>query len=442
MLGKNSSRTDVVKKNILGSLIIKGISIAISFMIVPMTLGYVSTDVYGVWLTLSSISVWLGFFDIGFTLGLKNKLTEALAIKDYDKAKRLISTTYVLLFLIFFPLCFILQFVIPIIDWCELLNVKSEYADDIIRTMRVIVVCFSLQMILNIINTIFQSLQRVALSSLFPVIGNACSLILIFFSTIYIKPSLLVLSFCISVTPIAVYVISSIILYVGKLKHISPSLRYVDFSLFHDLFELGAKFFIIQIQVVVFYQTTNFLISNISTPVDVSIYNIASKYLGTATMIFVLIMNPFWPAFADAKTKSDYNWMKAIYIKLTKLYLLFSVGVMCMVLVSPIVYNVWIGEELEIPVVWTAIISIYTLVNCWDSLHVYILNGLSVLKLQTYIVLIGLIFHIPLSYFLGQYFSSMGVLISMIFITLIYSVVFTIQVRKLLVGTAYGVWAK
>lgn len=50
---------------------IKCISIAVSFFLVPLTLGYVDSELYGIWLTLSSIITWLQFMDIGFTNGLK-----------------------------------------------------------------------------------------------------------------------------------------------------------------------------------------------------------------------------------------------------------------------------------------------------------------------------------------------------------------------------------
>lgn len=53
-----------------------------------------------------------------------------------------------------------------------------------------------------------------------------------------------------------------------------------------DLFSLGGKFFFIQLQVVIMYQCTNILISNVSGPELVTEYNIAYKYLGVAMMFF------------------------------------------------------------------------------------------------------------------------------------------------------------
>lgn len=120
-----NQRSVTVKKNIIGSLCIKGCSIVISLMLVPMTLGYVSSELYGIWLTLSSIMVWLGFFDIGFTLGLKNKLAEAIALQDWNRGKALVSTTYFMMVLIFVPLCIILELLIPHVNWAIFLNVNA-----------------------------------------------------------------------------------------------------------------------------------------------------------------------------------------------------------------------------------------------------------------------------------------------------------------------------
>lgn len=69
-----------VKKNIALMILVKGGSILLSLLLVPLTLNYVDNECYGVWLTLSSMVVWISFFDIGINNGLRNRLTEALAI--------------------------------------------------------------------------------------------------------------------------------------------------------------------------------------------------------------------------------------------------------------------------------------------------------------------------------------------------------------------------
>src|ERR1035437_4770240 len=84
---KGHPRSLLAKKNIIASFIIKGVSIAISIVLVPLTINYINTSRYGIWLTLSSIVVWLSFFDIGFGYGLRNKFAVALAENKEELAR-------------------------------------------------------------------------------------------------------------------------------------------------------------------------------------------------------------------------------------------------------------------------------------------------------------------------------------------------------------------
>lgn len=435
-----NQRSVTVKKNIIGSLCVKGCSIIISLMLVPMTLGYVSSELYGIWLTLSSIMMWLNFFDVGFTLGLKNKLAEAIALEEWEKGKSLVSTTYFMMILIFVPLCLILMTCVPFINWANFLNVNPNYNSDISKTLYVLIACFCLQMIVNVLISIIAAYQKVALSSIFPVIGNFLSLIAIFLLTQLCPPSLLILSFAISTMPIIVIIIGSIILFKSKFKKISPSIKSINTQYIKELLNLGIKFFLLQIQVVILYQCTNILISNVSGPNDVTAYNISYKYLGIAMMLYTIILTPLWPAFTDAYTKKDFTWMKNTYKKMTHILYISILGIFIMILISPITYELWIGNKATISYSMTISVGIYMAIHSWHTLQVELINGIGSIKLQTYITLIGTIIYIPLAVILGNYIGAIGVIYSMSIISSIYAIIFTIQIKKLLNKTAKGIW--
>ena len=441
-INKGDRRTVAVKKNIVGSLFVKGCSIVISLLIVPLTLGYVSSDLYGIWLTLSSIMMWLNFFDIGFTLGLKNKLAEAITLGDMQRGKALVSTTYFMMISIFIPLCIILEIIIPHINWASFLNVDSSYNPDIIKTLHILAACFCIHMIVNVLTAVLAAYQKVALSSAFPVIGNFISLFIILLLTKYAPPSLSLLALTVSTIPVLVIIIASLVLYSRTFEVVAPKWTFVRKEYIKDLFNLGSKFFLIQIQVVVLYQCTNILISNLSGPADVTSYNIAYKYITIAMMILTIMMAPLWPAFTEAYTKQDYTWMKNVYNKMCKLWGVLAIAVILMIVVSPVVYKLWIGNKASIPLMMTVLIGIYTIIHSWDAIQINMINGIGTIKLQTLITLLGLMAHIPLSLFLGRYIGCYGVIISMIVINIIYSTIFTIQISKILNKTASGLWLK
>ena len=433
-------RSVLVKKNIIGSFFVKGISIIISLLLVPLTLGYVSSELYGIWLTLSSIMLWLNFFDVGFTLGLKNKLAEAIALGQWERGKALVSTTYFMMIAIFVPLGLILEAIVPVVNWASFLNVDQCYNPDIQRAMYILVICFCTQMIVNVLTAVVAAFQKVALSSAFPVIGQCLSLIIIFILTKCAPPSLYALSMAISTMPVIVIIAASVILYSSRFKRVAPAVKSIDRRYVKDLFNLGFKFFIIQIQMVIMFQTTNILISNLSGPNDVTAYNIAYKYLSIGLMIFNIILSPLWPAFTDAYTKKDYEWMRNIYSRMTKIWVFTAAAIIGMAVVSPFAYSLWIGDKAEVPLIMTIIVAAYIILHMWDSLQVILINGIGCIKLQTYVTLIGLIFHIPLSFLLGRYIGTYGVLASMSLIVTLYLTIFTTQIRKILNQTADGFW--
>lgn len=437
-----SERSATIKKNIFWSLIIKGISILVSLMLVPMTLGYVSVEIYGVWLTISSILHWLTYMDVGFTLGLKNRLAEALAKEDYEKGKSLVSTTYFIMITIFIPLSLILWNICPLINWCEILNVAQSNQKIIIKTIQILFAFVSLQMIVNVFIAVVAAHQKTALSSLFNVIGQVFSLIIIGCMTKFVEPSLINLAFAYSMMPIFIVAVSSIVYFRTSMRKVAPSIKSINTSYIKDLWNLGVKFFIIQIQQIVLYQATNLLISHIESPEAVTQYNIAYKILNVVVMVYTIILTPLWPAYTDAYTKKDFKWMKNIYKKMKNIFGILCILIILITIVSPVLYKIWIGDKVTIPILLTISISIYTLIHCWDSLQVMLINGIGAVKLQSNIILIGLILHIPLSLFLGKYIGIYGVITSMCIVNLIYASFFTIQTNKLLNQKAKGIWAK
>ena len=443
-LFKGESRSAIVRKNILYSFFIRGISIVISLLLVPMTLGYINAELYGIWLTLSSVMVWLGFFDIGFNLGLRNKLTEAVSLGEWEKGKVLVSTSYFMMLLIFLPLCLILELIVPWVNWSDFLNVDAVYNEEITLTTHFLVGFFCLQMIFNLLSSVISAFQKVALSSSIVVLGNFFSLLVIWALTQWFPPSLVALVFALSAMPVLVFVVASIILYKGPFKQISPSFRCVQKAYIREIFSLGIQFFLIQIQVLVLYQSTNFLISNVSGPLDVTNYNIANRYLGISMMAFTIILAPVWSAFTDAFVKKDYCWMKRTYKKIRKIYLLSCLLLILFVVISPLVYQLWLGDSVSIPMLMTIAVCIYMMALNWNGLHTPMINGIGTIKLQTIVTLIGSVIHIPLSLLLGKYFGlgAYGIILSMILVYALLGSIFAIQLNKILNQRAKGIWMK
>lgn len=396
---KNShERTRLLVKNVISGFFIKGGSIICSFLLVPLTIDFVDVKTYGIWLTLSSIIGWASFFDIGLGHGLRNRFAEAIAINENERAKNYVSSAYFVLFVIVTILAIIFTIANPYINWSSILAAPKTMQKGLTNVAAIVVYSFLFQLLFKLITSVLMAKQWHAKASLVSLIGNILSLLLIFIATKTTNGSLLILAGIFSIVPTFVLLIYNIYYFSTSLKPYKPNITYVRFSDIKALFGLGSLFFLIQIAAIVQFQTGNILIAHWFGSEDVAVYNVCFKYFSVLTMGFSLIVSPFWSAFTDAYTKNDFNWIKSIVGKTVKIWFVFALVGILMLLLSPLIYKIWIGNRLAIPFSLSLTMLIYTLFLSYGSIFVMFINGIGKIKLQTYTSLVSPIAFLGLAY--------------------------------------------
>ena len=93
----NFSQNDkTVLVNIVGTFLVKGLSLLLSLFSMPAYIRFFNDDTtLGLWFTVLSVLNWILYFDLGIGNGLRNYLSETYAKKDTEASKRYISSAYV-----------------------------------------------------------------------------------------------------------------------------------------------------------------------------------------------------------------------------------------------------------------------------------------------------------------------------------------------------------
>jgi O-antigen/teichoic acid export membrane protein len=439
---KGNERSINAKKNIVFITILKGLSIAISLFLVPITIHYVNPTRYGIWLTLSSIVGWFNFFDIGLGNGLRNKFAEAVASGKTELARTYVSTTYAILIVIVVIVLTIFFCINPFLNWTKILNTPADMSGELRSLALIVFTFFCLEFVMQLMTTIITANQQPAKASVFGFLGNLFSLSIIYLLTKTTSGNLIYLGTVFSVTPVLVLASSSIWFYTHSYRKYAPSLKFVKFHYARDLMSLGIKFFVIQMAAVIFYQTSNIIIAHLFGPEEVTPYNIAYKYFSVITMAFSIIMLPLWSAYTEAWVKRDIDWIKNTINKLILIWGLIAIGVGVMLLASTFIYRMWVGKEIKVSLSISVVMAAYVIVNGWCGIFSQFLNGVGKIKLQLYISTIGAILNIPLAIFLGKHFGIYGVLLSTVILAAVSAIWSPIQYKKLINNTASGIWNK
>ena len=397
------------KKNIVASLVIRGCSIAISLVLVPLTINYVNTSRYGIWLTISSIIGWLSFFDIGLTQGLRNKFAEAKAKGDDLTAQIYISTTYALLGIIFASLWIIFFIANNYLNWSGILKVAESMNAEVSVLVMVVFTYFCLSFVLKIITTILIADQKPARSSLIDLSGQIISMIFIFILVRTTEGSLIKLGIALCLSPIIVLMGANLWLFRGVYRKYKPSFSKIRFIYAKDLFNLGLMFFLIQFAAIIQFQSANIIIARNFGTEDVTSYNIVYKYFGILNMVFTIFLTPFWSASTEAYQKNDIQWIKNGIKRYNQLNILMIIAGLFMLVFSATAFRLWLGEgKVNIPFSLSLWGFLYFFVIMYGAKYVNFLNGISALRIQFIACMISPILYIALALlFIKRY--EMGV---------------------------------
>ncbi len=435
-------RSIKAKQNITFSFLIKGLSIAISLVLVPLTIHYINPTRYGIWLTLSSIIGWLSFFDIGFGSGLRNKFAEAVAKGEHELARVYVSTTYAILSIIIVIFLILFFCINPFLNWSKILNTPNDMAGELSLLAMIVFVFFCIQFVLQLVTTVTTAYQQPAIASLFNFLGSLFSLIVIYICIKTTSGNLIYLGLILGFMPVIVLAISSIWLYTHEYRRYAPAIKFIQFGYARDLMGLGLKFFIIQIAVIVLYQSSNIIIAQLFGPAQVTSYNIAYKYFGVIPMVMGTIMIPFWSAFTEAWVKKDIQWIKNSIKKLKMFWVLLSAVTIIMLTFSNYIYKMWIGKEIQIPLNVSIVMAAYVIINAWNGIYSQFINGIGKIRLQLYSGIWGMILNVPMAIYFGKKIGISGVILSSVILGAINMIWIVIQYNKIINNKAKGIWAK
>ena len=113
-----SEKNKIVVVNIIGAFIINCISLIVSLLTTPTYIAFFNNEVVlGVWFTILSVISWLLNFDLGIGNGLRNHLTKAYTEKNYIEAKKLISSEYVVIGVVFIVIIVAAMKSFDYVDW-------------------------------------------------------------------------------------------------------------------------------------------------------------------------------------------------------------------------------------------------------------------------------------------------------------------------------------
>lgn len=394
--------------NIILAFAVKGISLFISLFSMPLYIKYFNNnEVLGLWYTILSLLNWVLICDLGLGNGLRNRLTEALALNDNTKAKKYISSTYVALAAVIIPVSIIGTVLLKFVDLNNFLKIDSAViSEDVLYTSVVLLflgVCLSF--VLKVVNSIIYAVQKSSLNNILALITSALPLlyIVLFKGSGNMEENLLALTVVHIVAVNVPLFIASIVLFKSKqLRYCSPSIKQYDFKTAKSMLSFGVQFFLAQIFFMFLTSTNEIIITRFFSSADVVNYSIYYRIFTVVGSLFMLALTPLWSKITKDLTEKKYRRIQQTNRFLYALSALAFLGEFVVALCSQFVINIWLGESaITVHYPTAFIFALYGGFYIFNVVLTTIANGMADLRTQIIFYGIGSVLKIPVIYLMS-----------------------------------------
>lgn len=381
--GRSNERFRRASLSAATSAAAKGIALVTTAVSVPLTIGYLGSERFGVWMTLSALIALLGFTDLGIGNSLLNSVAHAAGRDDRILIRANISSGIAMLLAVAVGSGFLFAAIYEYVPWGRMFNVESATAlDEVGPAAAVLVACFLVAMPAGAFQQVRLGLQQGYVNSIFVGAGNIGGLALVVLA-IQMRLGLPWLVLAMAGAPLLATLANGFVL-MARSPWLRPSLHGVSFAIARALLRVGLLFLVLQLAVAVAFTSNSLILAGMIGPAAVAEYAVVSKLFMIPTLLVGFALGPLWPAYREALSRGDVQWVRRTFRRSIRLSL--SVGGLVsavLVVIGLPLIAVWVGTSSVQPSFALVLaLGIWTTVSAVGNAVAMLLNGAQVMRFQ------------------------------------------------------------
>lgn len=412
------------------------------FAVVRLTVGYLGTDRYGLWMTLTSLATFLGFVDLGVTQALVTLLARSEGRAEGAGSVTLVSSALAVLVAGAGLLIVGVLVIYPWVDWGPALGAASvEAGREAGPVLLVIVLGAVVGLPLSLASAVRLGLQQNYLSSLWQAAGSLVGLVAILVAT-RMMAGLVVLAAIPVTVQLCLGAADSGLLFLKQRPELRPRIRAFTRDALHRLMSLGGLFFVLGLTRGIGFSSDNLVLAKILGASAVTEYSVPQRLFSLTPLLLTFVLAPLWPAYAEAKARGDVQWIRNTLRRSTALTVGISVPLtITLVVFGPQIVTAWVGRVVQPSPTLLVGVGLSSALMTLCGVPAMFLNGMGVVRFQVVTAVAMAAVNLGLSIFLTAVIGTAGVAfgtaISMFGCLLVPSVVY-IRRELRIIGTGAG----
>ncbi len=361
-------------------MVASGIVFILRFLTIPLSLRIAGPEGYGLWLTAGSLIAWAGLADMGIGSGLVHSVATACAADDHAAARRHISTAVFTFALLALPLaCAAFWF--------------GRHPGSLARVhpgastvVLIAGLAFAASFALNWVGPICAALQEGYRASIASA-GAGLATVLCLYAMRGRGATLPEFALASALPPVACTMLVALGLLAGRHRSVvRPSLAHWSGRSVRAIMGQGTPLFLVQLSDLAILNTANLFIARSLGLAAVAHYSVALALFSTVSRICYAASSAYWPAYADAFAREDWDWLHSAANRTLAL----TAGAMtlagaCFVLIGkPLIF--WWAGRAAVPTTGLLVaMAFYFLAATCSTTTGALLNGLGLAPLRAWL---------------------------------------------------------
>jgi len=364
---------------------------ACNLALVPALIDYLGASQFGIWAAYQSIHAVILFADFGIGNGMQNAVTVAIAHGDTRKAHRLVSSSTAALLLAATAIGAVVGAVGSQPALVSRLLGEASRGADVAALHAGVSVFLATGLVaipLSCGDRLALAMQQGFVSHLSRALGAIGSFVSVL---VLIRANASFAAICLATSaPILAGPLLSWILVARRQAWAAPALSDVNIADMYSVLRSGAGFLAVQLTAIFGFGLDAILIERFAGSVEAANYAVVQRLFSIVAMTAGISLAPLWPAYADARARADFPWIKkTLQQSLIGTATIAGVLSISIALLAAPVASRWLGTSFVPPPSLVIAFAAWSFVMACGMAFSYFWNGMHMLTLQA---VLGLVF--------------------------------------------------
>ena len=388
----------------------KVVSVGAALLTVPLTLHYLGSERYGIWMTMSSLIAMFSFADLGIGYGVLNLVADSSGRDDGAAMRGAVSSGLFALSGIALAILVLFALAYPLVLWPQVFNAASETARlEAGPSFASLAVCFALAIPLGMVQRVQMGLQQGFQTGLWQCLASVMGLAGVLVA-IHFEAPLPWLILGLVGAPLVAAIVNNLVFFGVSRRDLLPALRHVSGRTMLRVARTGVLFFVLQISFAIIFMSDNLVIAHSLGSSAVTEYAVPRRLFAVVGTVLGMLLSPLWPAYGEALARQDHAWVRRTLLRSIRVAVsLATLLCAALVIFGDHLMRLWVGPAIDAPLILLLGLAAWQIADACGNAVAMFLNGANVFRFQIAVSCCMALLAIALKLFLVQKIGISGV---------------------------------